>query len=152
MSDEFEPSQFTRTASGEEADDGLLACMGAFLDAFAALQWDDFRGFFAEDATVFFPRADRTIRAQGRDEIEQGFGLVFAQARADGTGPIYLSLQPHDLHVQSFGDVAVITFHLYDPGILCRRTFVWQRQADGWQIVHLHGSNMPVQPQIIPTS
>jgi ketosteroid isomerase-like protein len=128
------------------ADDGLLASMGAFLDAFAALRWDDFRAFFAEDATVFLPRADHAVRAQGRSEIERGFARVFADIKGTGTGPPYLDLQPHDLHVQSVGDVAVISFHLYDPGVLCRRTFVWRQQRDGWKIIHLHGSNIPHQP------
>jgi hypothetical protein len=41
------------------------------------------------------------------------------------------------------GEAAVATFHLHDPGVLCRRAEVLRVTAGGWRIVHLHASNVP---------
>ena len=118
--------------------------MQAFLAAFAALDWEPFRRSFADDATVFFPLTDHPQRAEGRDEIERLFRGVFERARADSpNGPPYLALQPHDLSIRYMGEGAYVTFHLHDPGVLCRRTLILQHGTEGWKIAHLHASNLP---------
>ncbi len=115
-----------------------------FLAAFAALDWEQFRRCFADDATVFFPLTDHPQRGEGREQIERLFRDVFERARASSpNGPPYLTLQPHELSIRSLGDSALVTFHLHDPGVLCRRTLILQHLAEGWTIVHLHASNLP---------
>jgi ketosteroid isomerase-like protein len=121
----------------------IARVVAAFLAAFAALDWEAFRRCFADEATVFFPSIDHPQRAAGREQIEQVFHDVFERARAGAAGPPYLDLQPRDLSIRHTGDVALVTFHLNDPGILCRRTLILQRMAAGWRIVHLHASNLP---------
>ena len=55
----------------------------------------------------------------------------------------YLDIQPRDLTIQMFGDVAIATFHLDDrPGFLNRRTLVLHKTNSGWKIVHLHASEV----------
>jgi ketosteroid isomerase-like protein len=120
------------------------ATLQAFIRAFDNLDWERFRGFFADDATVFYPRGVAS-RAHGRAEFEADFQQVFKQIRGSRNQPPYMDLQPHDLHIQRFGDVAIATFHLEDlPGVLNRRTIVLHWVGDCWKIVHIHASEVPV--------
>jgi ketosteroid isomerase-like protein len=123
-------------------DVGPEATLHAFVQAFDNLDWERFRSFFAEDATVFYPRGIAR-RAQGRVEIEANFQKVFKEIRGDRTQPPYMDLQPRDLHIQRFGDIAMATFHLDDrPGMVNRRTIVLHRLGNDWKIVHLHASEV----------
>ena len=116
--------------------------LSGFIAAFDNLDWDQFRGFFAEDATVFFPR-DSPHRADGREEFERTFQQVFEHIRAGRTKEPYMNLNPIDLKIQIAGDVAIATLHLDDrPGFLNRRTIVLQRGTRGWKIIHLHASEV----------
>ncbi|MEA2372646.1 MAG: hypothetical protein QOH12_3040 [Solirubrobacteraceae bacterium] len=119
--------------------DGALA---EFVHAFAFLHWDRFRDCFSDEAEVFFPSADEPTRASGRATIDRIFGGVFARARRAREGPPYLDLEPSDLKIRRFGDTALVTFHLVDPGVLCRRTLVLRYADNRWLIVHLHASNI----------
>ena len=116
--------------------------LSKFIQAFDNLDWDGFRGFFADDATVFYPR-DVPIRATGHREIEAQFQKVFEQIRGKRSKPPYMHIQPRSLAIQMFGDVAVATFHLDDrPGELNRRTIVLHRDGGTWKIVHIHASEV----------
>ena len=115
-----------------------------FIQAFDNLDWDRFRAAFADDATVFYPRAFPR-RADGRAEREQTFQQVFSQIRAGRTKGPYMDLQPRDLRIQIAGEVAIVTFHLEDRiGFVNRRTIVLQKAAGEWKIIHLHASEVPV--------
>jgi len=117
-----------------------------FILAFDNLEWDRFRSFFADDATVFYPRGF-TGRANGRPQFEANFRQVFEQIRAGRTQPPYMHLQPRDLRIQSYGEIAIATFHLDDrPGVLNRRTIVLRRRKGQWKIVHLHASETALSP------
>jgi ketosteroid isomerase-like protein len=123
--------------------DGVESVLSGFLDAFACLDWETFRTYFADDATVFLPLVDHPERATGREAVERLFLGVFDRARAASPGPRYLDLEPRDLLIRRMGDTAIATFHLDDPGILCRRTLVLARADEGWKVIHLHASNLP---------
>jgi ketosteroid isomerase-like protein len=137
----------TGSSAGEQPrseDVGPETTLHAFIRAFDNLDWERFRGFFADDATVFYPRGVAS-RAHGRAEFEANFQQVFTQIRGSRKQPPYMDLQPHDLYIQRFGDIAVATFHLDDrPGVLNRRTIVLHRMGDRWKIVHLHASEVAV--------
>jgi ketosteroid isomerase-like protein len=146
MSDASDSNATQHVMREPDEIEGLADTVQAFLAAFAALDWEPFRRSFADDATVFFPLTDHPQRAEGREEIERLFRGVFERARADSpSGPPYLALQPHDLSIRRMGDMgegACVTFHLHDPGVLCRRTLILCHGAEGWKIVHLHASNL----------
>jgi hypothetical protein len=57
-----------------------------------------------------------------------------------------MDVQPRDLRIQMLtADVAIATFHLDDrPGMLNRRTIMWQHFNPGWKIVHIHASELAV--------
>lgn len=133
-----------RGAITSDGIDGVVGTLQTFLTAFATLDWEPFRHCFADDATAFFPLVNHPERAEGRDQIEQLFRGVFERARVSAiSGPPYLALQPGDLSIRRMGESALVTFHLHDPDVLCRRTLILQRLAEGWKIVHLHASNLP---------
>jgi ketosteroid isomerase-like protein len=128
----------------QSADLSPEAVLQSFVRAFDNLDWEQFRDFFADDATVFYPRGFAS-RAHGRAEFEANFQQVFTQIRGSRKQPPYMDLQPRDLHIQRFGDVVIATFHLEDrPGLLNRRTIVLHRVGDRWKIVHIHASEVPV--------
>jgi ketosteroid isomerase-like protein len=135
------PAAFARqkpASSEAEVQDALKE----FVQAFDNLDWERFRLAFDDTATVFYPRAFPE-RANGRTEFEKTFKVVFEQIRKGRSVGPYMDIQPRDLRIQLFGDVAIATFHLADrPGFLNRRTLVLHKADTGWKIVHLHASEV----------
>jgi|SRR5215469_5850822 len=118
--------------------------LAKFVDAFDNLDWESFRSAFDDNATVFYPRAFPE-RASGRKEFEKTFNVVFQQIRGAKTSAPYMDIQPKDMRIQIFGDIAIATFHLDDrAGFLNRRTVVLHKTRAGWKIVHLHASEVPI--------
>jgi ketosteroid isomerase-like protein len=130
-------------AGAATPEDEVRQTLSQFVQAFDNLDWDRFTSFFSEDATMFQPRRFAR-RAENKGEIESQFRQVFQGIRGNQTKPPYMEIQPRDLRVQVLGaDVAMVTFHLDDrPGVLNRRTIVWQRTKSGWKIVHIHASEV----------
>lgn len=132
------PSQ----ASSPEAE--VQATLARFVTAFDNLDWDTFRLSFDDQATVFYPRAFPE-RANGRDEFEKTFKIVFEQIRNGRSAPPFMAIRPLNMKIQMFGDTAIVTFHLDDRvGFLNRRTIVLHKTGAGWKIVHLHASEVAV--------
>jgi ketosteroid isomerase-like protein len=118
--------------------------LARFVQAFDDLDWETFRLTFDDNATVFYPRAFPE-RANGRDEFEKTFKTVFEQIRSGKTAAPYMDIQPKEMRIQFFGNVAIATFHLDDrAGFLNRRTIVLNKGETGWKIVHLHASEVSV--------
>jgi SnoaL-like domain len=83
--------------------------------------------------------------ANGRAEFEKTFQVVFQQIRGNRVAAPYMDLQPKDMVIQEFGDVAIATFHLDDrPGVVNRRTIVLHKTKTGWKIVQLHASEVSI--------
>src|SRR5690348_8337153 len=87
--------------------------LSRFIRAFDDLDWEHFRLAFDDTATVFYPRAIPQ-RANGRAEFEKSFKVVFEQIRDGKTAAPYMDIQPREMKIQLFGDVAIATFHLDD--------------------------------------
>ena len=122
-----------------------------FVAAFDSLQWDRFRGYFADDVTMFFPFAQVPRRADGRAAVEAVFQQFFDAQRAARTRagrPMVQGLAPRDLALQMLGrDAAVLTFHLGEQSP-ARRSVVFRRaQGDEWRVAHWHASPTPAAPQ-----
>ena len=139
----FSPILLAQTKP-DQAQSEVRATLTKFVRAFDDLDWETFRLAFSDDATVFYPRGFPE-RASGRKAFEKTFKLVFDQIGGGKTKAPYMDIQPKDLEVQVFGDVAIATFHLDDrAGLLNRRTIVLHRTKEGWKIVHLHASEVSV--------
>ena len=84
-------------------------------------------------------------RASGRDAFEETFKVVFRQIHDGKTQAPFMDIQPKEMKVQIFGDIAIATFHLDDrAGFLNRRTIVLHKTSMGWKIVHLHASEVAI--------
>ena len=131
-----------QTVPSASKNDELQQAISNFIQAFDNLDWEHFRLSFTDDATVFFPRGI-PMRATGRAEFEKGFTQVFQQIREGKKAAPYMQIEPRRLEVQRAGDIAIVTFELDDrPGMLNRRTLVWQKTGQGWKIIHLHASEV----------
>jgi len=126
------------------AESQVRAALTRFVQAFDDLDWETFRLAFDDNATVFYPRAFPE-RANGRAEFEKAFRTVFEQIRSGKTAAPYMDIQPREMKIQLFGNVAIATFHLDDrAGFVNRRTIVLNKSETGWKIVHLHASEVAV--------
>jgi ketosteroid isomerase-like protein len=119
--------------------------LGGFIEALNAADVKALAGFFAPDATVFFPLASLPLRLEDRGQITAAFGAFFEAMRAREPGPRYMNLAPEDTRVQFVDDVAVVTFHLKGEQMISRRTLVLRKLSGTWVIVHLHASNLSTQ-------
>jgi len=117
-----------------------------FIAAFNNLDWDVFRKTLADDVSVFNPdiaEVPSVNRLDGRRQVEAGFKSVFAATREKASGPPYLHIVPKNVHIQMYGDSAIVTFEFErDGNSLGRRTLVFRRDSAGWKIVHIHASNV----------
>lgn len=115
------------------------AAIHAFVSAFNALDRPRFDALFAEDVTLFFPAAPFPVRRiEGKEATLEWFGRFFDSLRERGSNP---RIEPQDLKVQDYGDVAIATFHLGGGESVGRRTVVLRRQRGQWVIAHLHASS-----------
>lgn len=133
--------------------DDVQATMDGFLVAFNNLDMPAFIAYFADDATFFNrpapPPQTFPDRVQGKREIQRVFQVVFDQIRAGSgraTAP-FQNIEPQDLLVQRFDDVAIVTFHLGTSVSRSRRTFVLRRIGEAWKIEHLHASTFDTTPK-----
>ena len=120
----------------------VITTLNSFVDAFSNLRWEEFRQFFADDATAFFPpSANHPIRAENGKEVLSIFSKVFENAKQRNKSKI--DIQPKEVRIQILGNSAIVSFHLEDPDLFGRRTLVLQKKEGKWLIVHLHASGVP---------
>jgi len=134
-------------ADATTADSAAVhAAVTMFLHAFENLDWERFREGFSDNVTAFFPPPEPPQRFVGRAAVESQFRRVFDGIRAAApSGPPYQHLPPVGLRIEMLGSsTALVSFELRNAERIGRRTFVMQRKAGQWRIVHLHASNVPV--------
>ena len=139
------------TAGGSAADSvAVHAAAHGLLAAFDSLQFDRFRGYFAEDMTMFFPFPQFPARGNGKAEVEDVFGKFMTaqrEARTKAGRPLVQGIAPRDLNIQMAGPgAAVVSFHLGAGETLSRRSLVFRKDAGGWKVIHWHASSAPPAP------
>lgn len=124
-------------------DAELRTSFDGFIAAFNALDWDHFRQYFAPDASLFTPdnpESPSLIRIDGGEQVQASFEHVFDAARKAGAGP---NIQPQHVRMQSYGSTAIVSFEFdRQGGSLGRRSLVFEWEQGGWEIVHIHASNV----------
>lgn len=110
-----------------------------FVAALNRRDWAAFRATFADDITVIFERPGPPQRQDGREAVEAVFRNIFPQP-GSAPGPLPPPLVPEGILVQSYGDVAIVSFHLPRQGQMARRTLVLHRTPRAWEVIHIHGS------------
>ena len=118
--------------------------LDSFIQAFNNLQLDEMLACYTEDATAFFPVAHHHARLEGREAIRGAFEKVLDRIKSSGAKE--MRLHPEDILIKTFGDAAIVTFHIRDDD-LSRRTLVLRKEGDDWGIEHLHASNAPLAPK-----
>ena len=118
-----------------------------FIEALNGADVNAFIGFFAPDATLFFPLASLPLRLEDRQQIGTAFGAFFEVVRKREPGPPYMNMIPVGTKIQLLGNVAVVTFHFKGEDVVSRRTLVLQKRSGQWLIVHLHASNLQFQKE-----
>jgi ketosteroid isomerase-like protein len=112
-----------------------------FIQAFNNLRLGEMVACYTDDATAFFPVAHHHARLEGREAIRGAFERVLGRIKSSGAKG--MSLDPEDTLIKTFGDAAIVTFHIRDDD-LSRRTLVLRKEGDDWGIEHLHASNAPL--------
>jgi ketosteroid isomerase-like protein len=113
-----------------------------FVKAFINFDWVNFKNSFSNSATIFFPSWEEGKRRTGKKEIEETWQTIFPEF-IDSAKKFDLKIDPKDVHMQLYGNTAIITFHLSpSEKYLSRRTIVFVKERDQWKIVHLHASSM----------
>lgn len=135
--------QVIAQASAGPKPGALGPAIEEFISAFTTLDEPRFDVMWTDDATVFMPnyvQGHGGGRFSGKAEVLNAFHDFFASVRKTRTGPNYLNIQPEDLLIQDYGDVAIVSFHLRNT--TWRRTAV-MRNVDGvWRVAHMHASPM----------
>jgi uncharacterized protein (TIGR02246 family) len=108
-----------------------------FLRAVESRELERIAPFFEEDAQMFSPLGTYPARLDGRTAVMDQFKAI---SEALKQMPTPLRIDPQELVVREFGDVALMTFHLKLPGPLHRRSFVLRKRDGRWRIAHIHAS------------
>jgi hypothetical protein len=120
--------------------------MARFVTAFENLDWTTFRRCFSANPTMFHPASPNLRRVNSPIEFDKAWQGVFNRIKKNSgrTSPPYMKLNSQDVRIERLTpDVALVTFHLADPGIIGRRSLVFQKIDGDWKIVHIHASNLP---------
>lgn len=134
--------------SPESASAEVKEVLHHFLDAFRNLDWSAFMDYFADEASMFFPSTAKSARlARGKKEIESLFRPFFDHLRSQRRSAPYIDIDPLDLEIRLFDELALIMFHLDDPGQYGRRTIIMRRSNRVWKIFHVHASAFPGKPE-----
>ena len=118
-------------------DTDVRETLNGFFRAVESMHLDRIAPFFEEDAQMFSPLGTYPARLDGRDAILAQFKAI---ADAIRQMPSPMKIDPQQVIVRDFGDLALVTFHLNLPGPLHRRTFLMHRIPSGWRIAHIHAS------------
>jgi ketosteroid isomerase-like protein len=124
--------------------------VSGFVHALENADIDALLAVFADDATVFMPMPAIPRRLEGKPAIRDAFAVAFKDLLASEKKPPYFHLEPRDVQTKTFGDVALVTFHLGSAtrqSSFSRRTFLLAKQDGRWRIVHLHASNVTIPPK-----
>ena len=119
-----------------------LRFLQLFVSALNHADINELTNLLGPDATAFLPLDSTPSELVGREAIKAAFVPLFQELRNQGSGPDYMHLVAHNVHVQSFGRIAIITFDAGSGPVTSRRTLVIERSSGGWHVTHFHGSNI----------
>lgn len=114
----------------------VISRVNGFLYAFANYKWDEFRGFFLDEATMFHPGQENDKRLSGKTEIDTAMLPEFTVSPNEKP----LDINPKDIRVQVYKKTAIVSFHLEDKERLSRYSIIWNKRNGAWKIFHMHAS------------
>jgi ketosteroid isomerase-like protein len=111
--------------------------LDGFFRAVESRELDRIAPFFEEDAQMFSPLGTYPARLDGRPAILDQFKAISEALRQM---PTPIRIDPQEMAVREFGEIALVTFHLKLPGPLHRRSFILRKRDGRWRIAHIHAS------------
>jgi ketosteroid isomerase-like protein len=111
--------------------------LDGFFRAVESRDLDRITPYFEEDAQMFSPLGTYPARLDGRAAIMEQFRAI---SEALKQMPTLIRIDPQEMVVREFGDIALVTFHLKLPGPLHRRSFILRKRDGPWHIAHIHAS------------
>jgi ketosteroid isomerase-like protein len=111
--------------------------LDGFFRAVESRDLDRITPYFEEDAQMFSPLGTYPARLDGRAAIMEQFKAI-SEALKQMRTPI--RIDPQEMVVREFADIALVTFHLKLPGPLHRRSFILRKRDGRWRIAHIHAS------------
>ena len=111
--------------------------LDGFFRAVESRDLDRITPYFEEDAQMFSPLGTYPARLDGRAAIIEQFKAI---SEALKQMPTPIRIDPQEIVVREFGDIALVTFHLKLPGPLHRRSFILRKRDGRWRIAHIHAS------------
>jgi len=121
----------------DESNAGVQETLDRFLRAVESRELDRIAPFFEEDAQMFSPLGIYPARLDGRLAILEQFKAI---SEALKQMPTPIRIDPQEIVVREFGEIALMTFHLKLPGPLHRRSFILRKRDGRWRIAHIHAS------------
>jgi len=121
----------------DESNAGVRETLDRFLRAVESRELDRIAPFFEEDAQMFSPLGIYPARLDGRPAILEQFKAI---SEALKQMPTPIRIDPQEIVVREFGEIALMTFHLKLPGPLHRRSFILRKRDGRWRIAHIHAS------------
>ncbi len=124
----------------------VAALVETFLDSLNTLDLERLLRLFAPGCTAFLPLPEEPLRLEGAEAVRHAFAEFFNQVRSAGAGPRYMNLKAEEVRIQEAGRTVVVTFQLKGPHVISRRTLVLTEVRGELRILHLHGSNIRLEP------
>jgi ketosteroid isomerase-like protein len=121
----------------DQGNSDVRETLDGFLRAVESHDLDRITPYLEEDAQMFSPLGTYPARLDGRAAVMEQFKAI---SEAMKQMPTPIRLDPQELVVREFGDVALVTFHLKLPGPLHRRSFILRKRDGRWRIAHIHAS------------
>ena len=120
-----------------EGNSDVRETLAGFFRAVESRDLDRITPYFEEDAQMFSPLGTFSARLDGLAAIMEQFKAI---GEALKQVPTPIRIDPQEMVVREFGDIALVTFHLKLPGPLHRRSFVLRKRDGRWHIAHIHAS------------
>ena len=120
-----------------EGNSDVRETLDGFFRAVESRDLDRITPYFEEDAQMFSPLGTYPARLDGRAAIMEQFKAI---SEALKQMPTPIRIDPQEMVVREFGDIALATFHLKLPGPFHRRSFILRKRDGRWRIAHIHAS------------
>jgi len=131
-------------ASNGNADSvAVVNQLNGFIKAFEYLDFEQFKTYFADDVTVFFPPSAMVAgRIDGKDNVMKVFKSFFERVKLTKKTAPYLDIVPQKTQFNFYDDIVLVTFELNDANALSRRTILLRKISGRFLIIHLHASKI----------
>jgi len=136
-----EPAEVGAPAAGE-----IERVVTEFLAAVDSGDRARLESCFDPEATMYFPFENTPDLVEGRAAILERFDRLFAAWRRRGLSTPYVGFAPKQFRTRVAGTGhALATFTVGIEGAPGRRSVLLRRSPAGWQILHLHASNLSLR-------